>query len=229
MPSCLRYDPAGFKCLSKYMITKPSASHPADCFRCDILCQSRTQVVAPTPCFPGGILVIGEAPGREEDERGEGFVGQAGRVVDRLLAEHGLKRGIDFGVANIVSCRPPENRKPKPQEVMSCISRLGAAILLMRPKVLLLVGGTATAAILGAGSLGARVTQSRQASFNDLQLAHEALRAALLPLLQTWGGIHCVPMPHTSGLAWNRKTPDGRRWSDVGREQVAMAVEIYRG
>jgi uracil-DNA glycosylase family 4 len=81
------------------------------CNKCPQLVCNRTQIVLPSLNQIGGILVIGEAPGAEEDIAGVGFVGQAGKTLNKLFAHHGLTTN-DFNKANIVRCRPPSNRKP---------------------------------------------------------------------------------------------------------------------
>lgn len=172
-----------------------------DCRKCPDLVCSRTQIVPPTPA--GRLLVIGEAPGAEEDARGEGFVGAAGRTLDKLLGTHGLVRGRDYGVANVVRCRPPGNRKPTSAEIAACLPLLCATIEVHRPRVLLLVGGTATQAFMGRGSLYEHILASREHPNPTL-----------------------IPMPHTSGLAWNRCAPDGRLWREWGAEQVALAAQL---
>lgn len=191
------------------------------CATCPSLCQSRTQIVLPTPCPAGGLLAIGEAPGADEDAKGEGFVGRAGKTLDALLALHGISRN-DYGRANIVRCRPEGNRKPTALETSACLPKLAEFIQECNPGVILLVGGTPTAVFLGAGSLYRRVQESRQSMFTDLRLGH--------PGLSVLGrrGLLAVPMPHTSPLAFNRNAPDGRKWSVIAAEQVALAVEALR-
>jgi uracil-DNA glycosylase family 4 len=104
-------------------------SHEPECRLCGRLAESRTRIVFPTPCPPGGLLAIGEAPAADEDEVGEGFVGRAGRVLDALLAQYGLERNRDYGVANIVRCRPENNRKPDWQEITNCLPWLAVFLL----------------------------------------------------------------------------------------------------
>lgn len=198
-----------------------------NCTRCPDLVTCRQQIVLPSACAPGGLLAIGEAPGADEDRSGEGFYGRAGKTLDGLLAQHGIGRG-DYGRANIVRCRPPENRKPTAAEISACLPHLAQTIIDMQPGVLLLVGKTASDLILGSGSLLRRIELSRESAFNDFSLAHPALRAGLKPLLERRGGLLCVPMPHTSPLAWNRNAADGRKWSAIGQEQVALAVSRIR-
>ena len=197
------------------------------CSRCPSLSACRKQIVFATPCQQGGLLAIGEAPGADEDREGEGFVGRAGKTLDALLKEHGIER-VGYGRANIVRCRPPENRKPTAEEVANCLPYLAQAIEVFQPAVLLLVGGTASDIVLGAGSLLRRIELSRESAFNDFSLAHTALRANLGSFLSTRGGMACVPMPHTSPLAWNRKATNGRKWAEIGREQIALAVSHLR-
>ena len=193
------------------------------------LAATRTQIVFPTPCPPGGLLAIGEAAGAEEDTSGEGFVGPAGRRLDALLKGFGCMRGTQYGVANIVRCRPPENRKPDDDEIDACIPFLAHAIASMRPRVLLLVGNTAAKAFLGSETLFAKVAQSRRNTHCDFTAAHstvlaDTIRTQHADLWET--GIDVVPMPHTSGLSWNRKAPDGRPWSAIGIEQMRLAVSL---
>lgn len=149
-----------------------------DCRACPALASCRTQVVLPTPCPPGGLLAIGEAPGAEEDELGEGFVGQAGQTLDALLARCGLERNRDYGVANIVRCRPPGNRKPTDAEIANCLPWLARFLLRWRPSVLLLVGATATRVFLGGeDALIGQIGLSRVKHATDrLLLQHRATR-----------------------------------------------------
>lgn len=194
-----------------------------DCVLCEALCASRQQVVLPTAAPVGGLLAIGEAPGAVEDSVGYGFAGQAGKTLDGLLAAHGIERA-GYGRANVCRCRPPGNRKPTRREVNACLPWLAEFILAHRPRVLLLVGGTAAAYFLGRGSLFDAIQASRTGSGKSLDFSqcHPALDVlAKLPLA-------LVPMPHTSGMAWHRKAPNGQAWCDIGREQVRLAVERLR-
>jgi DNA polymerase len=201
-------------------------SQEPECRLCDRLAASRSRIVFPTPCPPGGLLAIGEAPGADEDEVGEGFVGQAGRTLDTLLARYGLKRNRDDGVANIVRCRPPANkRKPDRQEITNCLPWLANFLLEWRPTVLLLVGATATEVFLGPGSLLWQIERSRRSPVLLAKDAHQSLRSAIRKLHTMNGGVYAVPMPHTSGRAWNRKAPNGKAWREIGKEQVELAVE----
>jgi DNA polymerase len=108
-------------------------------------------------------LFVGEGPGAEEDARGEPFVGQAGRLLDNMLAAIGLKRGSDVYIANTVKCRPPGNRAPEPGEAAQCEPYLLRQIALIQPKLIVALGKTAASILLktdaSLGSLRGRVYQ----------------------------------------------------------------------
>jgi DNA polymerase len=107
-------------------------------------------------------MIIGEAPGKEEDETGKPFVGSAGRYLDHVLEGTGLDRE-DFFISNVVKCRPPKNRTPKAIEVGTCTANyLFEQIELINPKLIMLLGGVSTKAVLGeknVGSLRGRVLE----------------------------------------------------------------------
>src|SRR5207247_11363940 len=95
-------------------------------------------------------LLIGEAPGAEEDRLGEPFVGQAGRLLDNMLAAIGLKRGENVYIANVLKCRPPGNRNPEPEEVEKCTPFLKQQIALIRPKLIIAMGRFAAQTLLAS-------------------------------------------------------------------------------
>ena len=96
-----------------------------------------------------GLLVVGEGPGREEDLRGEPFVGRSGQLLDRLIEEEvGLTRA-SFYIANVVKCRPPGNRDPAPDEVQACSRFLEGQLAAINPAVVLTLGNVATRVLLG--------------------------------------------------------------------------------
>jgi DNA polymerase len=94
-------------------------------------------------------LLVGEAPGAEEDRIGEPFVGQAGRLLDNMLAAIGLSRGSNVYIANVLKCRPPGNRNPEPDEVAKCSPHLLRQIGLIQPKLILAMGRFAAQTLLG--------------------------------------------------------------------------------
>ncbi len=113
-----------------------------DCVRCP-LHQSRTTVVFGAGSADADLMFIGEAPGANEDRQGLPFVGQAGRLLDKLLAEIGLERG-DVFVANVLKCRPPDNRDPQPREIETCEAYLWRQVDLIEPTVICTLGNFAT-------------------------------------------------------------------------------------
>lgn len=121
----------------------------ADCTRCP-LHQSRTQGVFGVGDPNADWLIVGEAPGAEEDAKGEPFVGQAGRLLDNMLKSIGLHRGDNVFIANVLKSRPPGNRNPQPEEVEACMPYLQRQIELIRPKIIVAVGRFAAQALLGS-------------------------------------------------------------------------------
>ena len=118
----------------------------ADCTRCE-LASSRTQTVFGVGNHDADWLIIGEAPGAEEDRRGEPFVGRAGQLLDQMLQAIGQSRDRVF-IANILKCRPPDNRDPKPGEAAACRAYLERQISLVQPKIILAVGKIAAQNLL---------------------------------------------------------------------------------
>ncbi len=125
----------------------------AECRACG-LCAERKQAVPGVGDESAGWLFIGEGPGAEEDARGEPFVGQAGKLLDAMLAAIGLNRGKDVYIANAVKCRPPGNRTPEAAEIAACFPFLKRQITLLQPKLIVLLGRAAVSSVLGEdGSL----------------------------------------------------------------------------
>lgn len=106
------------------------------------LCQARTHVVPGDGDLNAKLMIIGEGPGAEEDKQGVPFVGAAGQLLDQMLDTIGLTRQ-DVYISNIVKCRPPANRTPKPDEAAACLGYLEKQIELVDPKIILLLGATA--------------------------------------------------------------------------------------
>jgi DNA polymerase len=120
------------------------------------LCRGRKQAVFGVGAEKGPWLFVGEGPGADEDEQGEPFVGQAGKLLDSMLAAAGLARGRDAYIANVVKCRPPGNRTPTLDEAAACAAFLDRQVDLVDPKVIVALGKTAATRVLGAepASLG---------------------------------------------------------------------------
>ena len=133
----------------------------AECLKCTAcaLAEKRKQVVfgvGPAPC---DLMLIGEAPGADEDAQGIPFVGRAGQLLTKMLASVDINRDTDAYIANICKCRPPDNRNPEPEEANACMHWLKDQIRLVRPKIMVLVGAVAMKNMLGEEMPG--ITKSR--------------------------------------------------------------------
>ncbi len=120
----------------------------AACTRCE-LCEDRTRTVFGVGDPAADWMIIGEAPGAEEDRQGEPFVGRAGQLLNAILRAVGLRREQVF-IANILKCRPPHNRDPKSEEVERCMPYLQRQVELVRPKLIVALGRVAAQNLLGS-------------------------------------------------------------------------------
>jgi DNA polymerase len=138
----------------------PLKSAVSGCTQCG-LHNTRTQTVFGVGDENADWMLIGEAPGAEEDRLGDPFVGQAGKLLDNMLAALGLSRRQNVYIANVLKCRPPGNRNPEPAEVAKCTPYLLKQIELVRPKLILAMGRFAAQTLLdtdaAVGSLRGRV------------------------------------------------------------------------
>jgi uracil-DNA glycosylase family 4 len=114
------------------------------------LCKQRKQAVFGVGAQAGPWMFVGEGPGADEDEQGEPFVGQAGKLLDNMLAAIGCSRGQDTYIANVVKCRPPGNRTPTTEEAAACAPFLDRQIDLVAPKVVVALGKSAVVRLLGS-------------------------------------------------------------------------------
>ncbi len=110
----------------------------SQCQRCE-LCKTRTNVVCGSGSDQSEIMFVGEAPGRKEDKAGLPFIGSAGKILDELIESIKIKKENVY-IANIVKCRPPKNRDPKPEEVIMCKDWLNQQIAIIKPKLIVLLG-----------------------------------------------------------------------------------------
>jgi DNA polymerase len=129
----------------------------ASCTRCK-LCATRTQTVFGVGDPGADWLIVGEAPGAEEDRQGEPFVGRAGQLLNSMLRAIGLARSEVF-IANILKCRPPGNRDPSAAEAAQCLPYLKEQIALLRPKIILVIGRVAAHTLLQTDQSLARLRQ----------------------------------------------------------------------
>lgn len=161
-----------------------------DCRRCD-LHRSRTQTVFGVGSQSAAWMIIGEAPGAEEDRQGEPFVGPAGQLLNEMLRAVGVGREQVF-IANILKCRPPDNRDPRPEEAAACADHLAEQIRLVAPRLILAVGRIAAQNLLGqdlpVGRLRGRV---------------HAWGAAGIPLVVTFHPAYLLRSPLEKRKAWD--------------------------
>ena len=129
------------------------------------LCKQRKQAVFGVGNEAAPWLFVGEGPGADEDEQGEPFVGQAGKLLDSMMNAIGIKRGREAYIANVVKCRPPGNRTPTPEEAAACAPFLDRQIDLIAPKLIVALGKTAAMRLLhteaSLGSLRGQVHRYR--------------------------------------------------------------------
>lgn len=139
------------------------------------LCEGRTNVVFGEGNPHARVMIIGEAPGKNEDLQGKPFVGAAGKFLDELLEVAGLKRE-DVFIANVLKCRPPSNRNPKPEEIEACATFLRQQTQTVSPDVIVTLGNFATQFILrtGVGITHLRGTVQRAGRFLVLPVFHPA-------------------------------------------------------
>ncbi|MBX9905001.1 MAG: uracil-DNA glycosylase [Burkholderiales bacterium] len=160
----------------------------ADCTAC-VLHQKRNKTVFGVGDENADWLFVGEGPGADEDAQGEPFVGQAGRLLDNMLAAIALKRGANVYIANIVKCRPPGNRNPQPEEAEACSGYLQRQIELIQPKLIIALGKVAAVNLLG-----------RDASIASLRGQQHAYRG--IPLLVTYHPAYLLRTLSDKSKAW---------------------------
>jgi DNA polymerase len=161
-----------------------------NCTRCP-LHATRTQGVLGVGPPRADWLVIGEAPGAEEDRRGEPFVGAAGQLLDAMLRAIGLDRRTNVYIANVLKSRPPNNRDPRPEEVAACMPYLLRQIALLQPKIMLAVGRIAAQNLLATDAPLGRL-RGRVHAFGDLHT----------PLVVTYHPAYLLRTPADKRKAW---------------------------
>jgi len=162
--------------------------------------KSRTQTVFGVGDEQADWMLIGEAPGAEEDRLGEPFVGQAGRLLDNMLAAIGLGRSDNVYIANVLKCRPPGNRNPEPGEVEKCSAHLRAQIGLVAPKLIVAMGRFAAQTLLGT----------------------DASIASLRGRVHAYAGVPLIVTYHPAYLL--RNLPDkAKAWEDLVFARKTMA------
>jgi uracil-DNA glycosylase len=138
------------------------------CVKCGELSRCRHSVVFGVGSPRAEIMFVGEAPGHDEDMRGEPFVGRAGELLTKIIVAMGFQRE-DVYIANVLKCRPPENRTPLPDEVTNCLPYLLSQIDLIKPKIIVALGATAVRALLDV-QLGITKMRGHWYTFRDIPI-----------------------------------------------------------
>ncbi len=172
-----------------------------DCQRCK-LASTRTNIVFGTGDPNASLVFVGEGPGQDEDLQGTPFVGRAGQLLTKMITAMGLSRETVY-IANIIKCRPPKNRNPKPDEIANCRPFLDKQILAIRPKVICALGTFAAQTLLG--------TQSR---ISDLRGRFHELK-----------GVKVLPTFHPAYLLRNPGEKK-RVWEDLQKIMAELGLPI---
>lgn len=186
------------------------------CAKC-ALAKGRTKVVFGSGPVPCDLMLIGEAPGADEDLQGLPFVGRAGQLLTQILASVNIKRPDDIYIANTVKCRPPENRAPQSSEQEACAPYLEAQIKFVKPKIILLAGSPAVKAVLKTDE---PITGLRG----------KWLKLPAVPAGRQGTDISVMPIFHPAYLLRNPSKEKGKpkwlTWQDM--QEVKNALDYYR-
>lgn len=178
-----------------------------NCKKCG-LCQTRNNVVFGVGNKNAEVLFIGEGPGENEDLQGEPFVGRGGKLLDKMLYSVDLSREENIYIANIVKCRPPKNRDPKPEEQTACTPWLRNQFKLMKPKIIVCLGRIASAKIIKPDI---KITKEHGMFFEK-------------------GGVLMMPMLHPAAILRDpRKRPEAFRDFQILRDKIKeICVNTYK-
>ena len=161
----------------------------------------------------GGILFIGEAPGRDEDRIGKPFVGRAGQLLDKMLLSIGLDRNVNAYITNVINWRPPENRDPSPEEAAQCLPFLRRHIELANPAMIVLLGAVATRHVVGH-SEGIMKMRGHWLEYR--------VGSRMIPLMPTLHPAYLLRQPAHKKLAWRDLQAMRARMETIGLPRVAL-------
>ncbi len=159
------------------------------CTKCE-LSRARSNPVVGSGNLGSKIVLVGEAPGRKEDELGSPFVGSAGKLLDKLLCEAGLNRDSLF-ITNIVKCRPPNNRRPKKSEIRSCEPYLYNQLRVIKPEIIAPMGNSSVSFFFDHYNLG-------KAAIGDVHGKKYLVN-------EDWGPVSVIPLYHPAAAIYNRR------------------------
>lgn len=179
------------------------------CCQCG-LGETRTKGVPGEGAADARIVFVGEAPGADEDAQGRPFVGRAGQLLDRIIDAMGLKRS-DVFICNILKCRPPGNRDPRPDEIISCLPFLQMQLALIRPEVIVALGAHAARTLLNTNQAIGRL----RGRFHDYYFSPDASPIKLMPTY------------HPAYLLRNYSSDNRRRvWQDMQKVMAQVGLEV---
>jgi len=161
----------------------------------------------------GGILFIGEAPGRDEDRSGKPFVGRAGQLLDKMLLSIGLDRNVNAYITNVINWRPPDNRDPSPEEAAQCLPFLRRHIELAQPQVIVLLGAVAARHVIG-GTEGIMKLRGRWKEYR--------VGDRMVPLMPTLHPAYLLRQPAHKKLAWRDLQAIATKMEESGLPLVPM-------
>jgi DNA polymerase len=171
-----------------------------DCQRCK-LAPHRTQIVFGVGDPHAKLVFVGEAPGRDEDQRGEPFVGRAGQLLTEIIVKGMKIRREDVYIANIIKCRPPQNRNPEPDEIAACEPFLKRQLALIQPKAIVALGTFAAQCLLKT-------------------------RTPITRLRGVWTSYQGIPLMPTFHPAYLLRNPSDKRlvWQDIQQVMAALGL-----
>jgi DNA polymerase len=161
----------------------------------------------------GGILFIGEAPGRDEDRTGKPFVGRAGQLLDKMLLSIGLDRNVNAYITNVINWRPPGNRDPSPEEAAQCLPFLRRHVELAEPQLIVLLGAVAARHVVG-GSDGIMKMRGRWMEYR--------IGDRMVPLMPTLHPAYLLRQPAHKKLAWRDLQAIATKMEEIGLPRVPM-------
>jgi DNA polymerase len=161
----------------------------------------------------GGILFIGEAPGRDEDRIGKPFVGRAGQLLDKMLLSIGLDRNVNAYITNVINWRPPDNRDPSPEEAAQCLPFLRRHIELAEPQLIVLLGAVAARHVVGATE-GIMKLRGRWMAYR--------VGERMVPLMPTLHPAYLLRQPAHKKLAWRDLQAIATKMEEIGLPRVPM-------
>jgi len=161
----------------------------------------------------GGILFIGEAPGRDEDRIGKPFVGRAGQLLDKMLHSIGLDRAVNAYITNVINWRPPNNRDPSPEEAAQCLPFLRRHIELAQPEIIVLLGAVASRHVVG-GSDGIMKLRGRWREYR--------VGDRMVPLMPTLHPAYLLRQPAHKKLAWRDLQAIATKMEESGLPRIPM-------